>query len=194
VKSPLASIALTLGLALGPWTLVAQEAAPAPIPKIAVVDMTVAFLAHPETAKAQGELEVKRKEARELFVKKSEALKEVLQDHQKLTQKLVAAGTNASSTDKTAAKELLDDAMKLEKEIAALRTTQENDLKEGFVEERRRILGLIKEIIAKYNADGRYMLILDKSAASANGLPQVLHSPGADDVTEDIIALFEEEN
>lgn len=186
VKPFLTLLLLSLGL-------IAAQAQDALIPRIAVVDMTVVFLAHPETVKAEGALESQRKEAREIFKTKSEELKKVLQEHQKVTADLVAAGTAASSTDKAAAKALLDQAMKLEKEIAELRTTQESDLKRGYVDERRRILGQIQTTIAKFNADGGYHLILDKSAASANGIPQILHAPGVDDITEKIIQLVQEE-
>lgn len=72
----------------------------------------------------------------------------------------------------------------LERAVAAMKTTQERGLEQGFLAERRRILASISGGIGRFNADARYALILDNSAASANGLPQVLHAPGVDDVTE----------
>ncbi len=154
-----------------------------------MVDLTAVFKAHPKTAAAETALEAKQKASREVFVAKKKELEDVLRQHQAVTQKLVAAGSSASSTDKTKAKTLLDQATKLEKEIATLRTTQTNDLQTAFVDERRKILGEISATIAKFNAAGTYAVILDKSAQSANGLPQVIHSPGATDITSQVVAL-----
>ena len=162
--------------------------------KIAVVDVTTVFKAHPATATAEAVLEKSRKEGRELFKEKAEALKDVLQKHQAVTQKMVHAGSSVSSADKESAKSLLDQAMKLEKEIATLKTTNESDLKTGFINERSKILKNIAEIIAEFNSDGRYALVFDKSASSANGIPQIMHAPGAVDITGQITALVKQKN
>lgn len=177
------SCAIFIGLALI-WPAVAQDSGGL---KIAVVDMTAVFKAHPETAKAEAELSGKRKESREVFKAKSDELKEVLQKHQEVTQKLVEAGSKATSELKTEAKQLLDQAEALEKEVATLKTTHERDLEQGFIAERRRILALISAEIETLNSNGQFALILDKSAASANGIPQVLNSAGATDLTAKLI-------
>ncbi|MFT5466266.1 MAG: Skp family chaperone for outer membrane protein [Verrucomicrobiales bacterium] len=159
--------------------------------QIAVVDMTAVFKAHPETAKAEAAIAAKRSEARGVFKSKSGELKEVLADHQGVTTKLIAAGSNASTELKKQAEQLLDQAMKLEKEVATLKTTNERDLEQSFLAERRRILALITAEIGKLNASGEFLLILDKSAASANGIPQVLNANGAVDLTAKLIAIVE---
>lgn len=69
-----AAISIALVLALGAPVL-AQQAGGL---KIAVVDMTTVFKAHPETAKAEAALEAKREESREVFKAKSGELKDVL--------------------------------------------------------------------------------------------------------------------
>ncbi len=159
--------------------------------RIAVVDMTAAFKAHPETAKAEADLMEKRAEAGKAFNAKANELKSLLEKHQEVTRKLINAGEKANDGQKAEARGLLDKATKLETEVAAIRTTQERDLKRQFVEERRRIMESIASVIEKFNADGTYALVLDRSAASANGIPQVLHAPGAKDITADIVKLFE---
>lgn len=178
-----------LTLALSLFLAVAADAQ-----TIAVVDMTAVFKAHPETAKAEAALEAQRKEARTAFKAKSGELKEVLKEHQGVTTQLIDAGTRASDELKKKAEQLLDQAMNLEKEVATLKTTHERDLEQGFLAERRRILTLIQEEIDKLNANGAYALILDKSAASANGIPQVLSAPGATDLTEQLIKIVQDEN
>ena len=144
----------------------------------AVVDLAKVFAAHPEAVKAQETLNKERSEMREEFKKKSEALKKTLQEH----QEEIRAGK------KEAAVETLKEVNTLEKQIAAMRSTQQRALEERFAEEKSRVLKLIQKAIAEHNADGRYALVLDSSAASANGLPTVLDATGSDDITEAIIA------
>tara|TARA_R110002096_G_scaffold122929_2_gene266083 strand:+ start:4738 stop:5412 length:675 start_codon:yes stop_codon:yes gene_type:complete len=157
--------------------------------QIAVVDMIVVFKAHPKTAVAESTLEKKQKAAREVFVEKKKELEEILRKHQSVTQKLVTAGSSATSSDKGLAKTYLEEASKVEKEIATLRTTQATDLKNEYVRERRQIMNDITEAIATFNGDGNYALVLDRSAESANGIPQVLHAPGVKDITAEIVSL-----
>jgi Skp family chaperone for outer membrane proteins len=158
--------------------------------RIAVVDMTEVFKAHPETVEAEAELMKQRRAAGKLFNEKANELKKLLEQHQELTKKLVDAGKKASAEQKERANELLNRATKLEAGVAELRTTQERDLQEGFLKERRRILESITETISEFNSEGGYSLVLDRSAASANGIPQVLHAPGAEDVTAEIVKLL----
>ena len=46
----------------------------------------------------------------------------------------------------------------------------------------------IARVIREFNAEKGYAMVFDKSATSANGLPQVIDAPGADDMTAEIIA------
>lgn len=156
--------------------------------EIAVVDTVAVFKAHPKTAVAEAEVAKQQKAARATFIEKKKELESVLGKHQTVTQKLVAAGSSASSSDKELAKSYLEQASKIEKEIATLRTTQANDLKTEYVKQRRLILDDIQATIADYNADGKFSLILDRSAESANGIPQVLHVSGLVDITDEIVA------
>ncbi len=157
-------------------------------PEIAVVDMTEVFRAHPETAKAEGRLREERRKAGKEFDAKAKALKALLHEHQQVTRRLIAAGEGAGEELKQQAEELLEKASALEIELAALRTTRERDLEQEFLAERRRILGRITAAIEKFNHDGRFAVILDRSAASSNGMPHVLHAPGATDITQQIIS------
>ncbi len=152
-----------------------QEAA-APL-RVAVVDLVAVFERHPEAESALAALTEERDAARELFREKSKALKETLQKHQELIQ----AG------EREDAKEVLKEAGELETAIATLKTTQEQEIEKRFLAERRRILESIKETVAELNANGRYHLVLDRSAAAANGLPMVLDVRGLDDLTESVL-------
>jgi len=158
--------------------------------RVAVIHMTEVFSAHPETAKAEAALKAKRAAARKEFTEKANQLKTLLQKHQEVTGKLVDAGINPPEPLKKQAAALLDQAADLEREIAALQTTGERDLEQEFVRERQRILAGITKVIESFNSSGVYAVILDRSATAANGIPQVVHAPGAEDITEQIIKLL----
>ena len=145
--------------------------------QFAVVDLASVFAAHPQAVKAQEALNKERAEMREEFKKKSEALKKALQEH----QEEIRAGRKEDAV------ETLKEVNELEKQIAAMRSTQQRALEARFADEKSRILKLIQKAIGEHNADGRYMLVLDSSAASANGLPTVLDATGSDDITDQII-------
>jgi Skp family chaperone for outer membrane proteins len=177
LKSLLVWIALAVSLTANPARL-----------EIAVVDMEAVFKANPETAKAEARLRDERRKAAKEMNTKAAALKKLLHEHQQVTRKLVAAGKDPDEALAKQADDLLEKASALERELATLRTTRESDLEREFVAERRRILARITAAIEQYNHDGRFALILDRSAASSNGIPQVLHAPGTEDITEQIIA------
>ena len=152
------------------------------IGSIAVVDMMKVFAAHPKTEAATKELTEAREASRDDFKDKSNALKQILQRH----QELIRAGRRKE------AEEELKKANEAEKAIATLRTTGLRDLEETFRIAMKEILTDIQKAVAEWNESGRYALVLDSSSASSNGLPQVVHAPGAEDVTEDVVAFLKE--
>lgn len=151
-------------------------------PRLAVVDLTAVFEAHPRTARATAELTKARNAARRIFREQSAELKNTLQKHQELLrdgQRLEAMGA-------------LERANELERSIAELGTTQQRDLEEQFRRTKQEIMDDIVRVVREFNASRNYAVVLDKSSASSNGLPQVLDAPGADDVTAEIIARIKQ--
>lgn len=146
--------------------------------RLAVLDLTAVFEAHPRTAEATATLTAARKAARQNFREKSEELKNTLQRH----QELLRDGRKAEAAAE------LEKANTLERSIAELGTTNQRNLEEQFRAAKKEILDDIARVVREFNADKRYALVMDKSAASDNGLPQVLDAPGAVDVTAEIIA------
>lgn len=146
--------------------------------RLAVVDLTAVFEAHPRTAKETATLGARRQAARKDFRAKSEALKNALQRHQELLR--------AGQREQAAAE--LENANALERSIAELGTTNQRDLEEAFRRAKAEIMNDILRVVREFNAEKGYAVVMDKSSASANGLPQVLDAPGADDVTAEIIA------
>lgn len=150
-------------------------------PLIAVIDLARAFEAHPATEAATATLTKDREAARDQFKEKSEALKKVLQTH----QELIRTGKRPEAAAK------LKEANELEKAIATLRTTQQRDLEQRFTREKYRIMESIRAAVRQFNTDGKYAVVLDRSAESAFGVPSVIDASGADDITDTIIALVE---
>jgi Skp family chaperone for outer membrane proteins len=147
-------------------------------PRLAVVDLTAVFEAHPRTAAATAELGAARAAARKKFRTESAALKDTLQRH----QELLRDGRRAEAAAE------LEKANGLERSIAELGTTNQRDLEEKFRRAKTEIMEDIARVVREFNAQRGYAVVLDKSAASSNGLPQVLDAPGADDLTAEIIA------
>jgi len=168
------------------WTLLpilllaglAARAEENPTPRLAVVDLTAVFEAHPRTAEATAALTAARKAARQTFREKSEALKNTLQQHQELLR---------DGRREEAAAEL-EKANELERAIAELGTARPRSLRGDEERDGPRVRDDVARVVREFNAEKHYALVLDKSAASDNGLPQVLDSPGADDITAEIIA------
>jgi Skp family chaperone for outer membrane proteins len=146
--------------------------------RLAVVDLTAVFAAHPRTATATAELTSARNAARKKFRAESAALKDTLQRHQELLRE---------GRKEDAAAEL-EQANSLERSIAELGTTNQRNLEEQFRRAKQEIMDDLARVIREFNAERGYLLVLDKSSASSNGLPQVLDAPGADDITSEIKA------
>lgn len=146
--------------------------------QLAVVDLTAVFQAHPRTAAATAALTQARDEARKKFRADSAALKDTLQRH----QELLRDGQRELAADE------LEKANALERSIAELGTTNQRDIEEQFRRAKTDIMDDILRVVREFNADKGYALVLDKSSASSNGLPQVLDAPGATDVTADIVS------
>ena len=82
----------------------------------------------------------------------------------------------------------LEKANTLERSIAELGTTNQRNIEEQFRRAKSEIMDAILRVVREFNAEKGYAVVLDKSSASSNGLPQVLDAPGADDITAEIIA------
>ena len=162
-------------LALAPGASLAEESI-----KIAVVDMQKVFASHPSTATATKELSAARETSRADFKEKSNTLKKILQKH----QELIRAGKK-----KDAGEELIK-ANEAEKAIATLRSTGLRDLEESFRKAKLEIMKDIQKSVAAFNKDAQFAIVLDQSSASSNGLPQVVHAPGATDITNDVISFI----
>jgi len=150
--------------------------------RFATVDMTAVFEAHPRTAAATAELTAARDAARKKFRAESEALKNTLQRH----QELIREGKRSEAAAE------LEKANALERSIADLGTTQQRQLEESFRKAKREILGDIVRVIREFNTEKGYAIVLDKSAAWANGVPQVVDAPGAEDITAEIVARIKQ--
>ena len=126
--------------------------------------------------------------AADAFRDKTNALKGVLQEHQEKIMALEKASGAGADEKRTEAAALLAKARELEREAAEYKAIQEAGLKKSFLEEKNKIMSAIVAAVKEFNRDGKYHLIVDTSAAAANGLPMIVDARGLDDVTDEIIA------
>ena len=68
------------------------------------------------------------------------------------------------------------------------KAAQEAELERTFLAEKNAILDAITAAIRELNADGKYHLVIDRSAAAANGMPTVIDVRGLEEITETVIA------
>ncbi len=76
----------------------------------------------------------------------------------------------------------------LEAEISDFKAAQEAELEKSFRAEKNKIIDAITAAIREFNAEGKYQLVIDRSAVAANGMPAVVDVKGLDDITDTIIA------
>lgn len=177
----LGGLAVLVAMMTAPDWCAAQEL------KVALVDMKRIFDAHPDTRAAEERVRKTSQRARDTFREKTDALKATLQRHQETILGVEKASGAEAEKRRAEASALLARAREMEREVAEFQSVQEAALKKSFLEEKNRIMDAIVAAVKEYNREGRYHLILDKSAAAANGLPMVVDDKGLSDVTEEII-------
>ncbi len=152
------------------------------VPRIAVIDLTELFEKHPDTPAALQKLTAVREASGKRYHELSSQLKATLQTH----QEQIRYG------QKDAATETLKKANELEKAIATLGTKEYRDTEEKFRQQKLALLKDIRDTVREYNQSAKYTLILDLSAVSPTGLPQVIDASGCTDITAEILKRLQQ--
>ncbi len=84
----------------------------------------------------------------------------------------------------------LADAQKKQREIEEFRRERQKDLEGQTKRMRETILKEITAVVDKESKDAGYMLVLDKSGNSLNGIPTVVFTQNTLDITEEIIKIL----
>lgn len=175
------------GLALL-WLPVSGVAQPQEGP-VAVVNFRKVVTQHPKAAKLEMELRSMSESANKVLQTKDEQLLNVEERIRKVTKE----GTGKDGRmNPEAAKELLELQQKsLETQEAAVqvRAGVSSAIAQRRAQELPKIAAEILEFVRAAN-NGKYALVLDNSALTPEGFPQVLDYPGAVDLTDKVIALL----
>jgi outer membrane protein len=99
-----------------------------------------------------------------------------------------AASPDEKEKQKKSAEGKFQEMREIEQNIAQLDKTRDSTLGDQRTRLRNRILGEIREVIAKKAKDGNYNLVLDSSADSFNNTTQViLYTSGTPDLSEELL-------
>jgi len=157
-------------------------------PVIAVVDFKKALAAHPKAKELEAELKATQDNARKVFEAKEKELKELDANLQKAAEPLK---TKDGNTQKNI--EVVRDLQVRGREIQQSMFEVQNRTRQTIADRQDAVLpeiaSEVRKLVATAN-NGQYAVVLDLSALSRDGLPQVIEAPGAFDLTDRVIALL----
>lgn len=175
------------GLALGA-TAHAQTGAG----RIVTVDLNKVFNEYYKTPTASGKL----KETAEGFNKEHE---EMVADYKKAVEELSKLRDEQDKPEytaevreqkKKAVQEKLAETSKKQRDIDEYRRSHQKILEDQTQRMRQNILKEINEVIQKESRDAGYLLVLDKSGNTLNGVPPIVYSQDQLDITDDIVKIL----
>lgn len=167
------------------WLCVPVQAAD---PVIAVVDFKKALASHPKARELEAELRATQENARKVFEAKQRELSEL---QIKLQKASVPLKTKEGDTEENrqAFRDLEERGMEIRQSMIEVQANTRQtiaDRQEAVLPE---LASKVRELVATAN-NGKYAVVLDASALSRDGLPQVIEAPGAFDLTDRVIALL----
>ena len=160
--------------------------------RIVTIDMQKIFDQYYKTPTARAKLEETRDQfTKELQVKQDDLKKQVDelnklredQDRPEYTAE-VREQKRKAMTDK------LGDMQKMQRDLEEYRRSHQKILEEQSLRMRQGILKEITDVVLKEAKDAGYLLVLDKSGNTLNGLPSVVFSQGSLEITQDIIKIL----
>jgi Skp family chaperone for outer membrane proteins len=159
---------------------------------VAVVNFRKVVTKHPKAAKLEAELRAMSESANKVLQTKDEQL---LNIEEKIRQVTKEGTTPDGKMKMDSAKSLLELQQKsLEAQEAAVqvRAQVSSAITQRRAQELPKIAADILEFVRAAN-NGKYALVMDSSALSPEGFPQVLDYPGATDLTDKVIELLPKE-
>ena len=84
----------------------------------------------------------------------------------------------------------LGDMQKMQRDLEEYRRSHQKILEEQSLRMRQGILKEITDVVLKEAKDAGYLLVLDKSGNTLNGLPSVVFSQDSLEITQDIIKIL----
>ena len=186
------------GTKLAVWTVVCGLAlattarAEGPSGHIVTVDLNRLFNEYYKTP-------IELKKLQEIRESNSNDESAMLTEYRKLTDELVKLRDESEKPEYTtevkdqkrkAMADKLSQIQKSQQDIEEFRRTRLKAYDEQRALRQANILKDINDTINKIATDAGYMMVLDKSGMTANGMPSVLFSQNAMDVTDDVLKVL----
>jgi outer membrane protein len=163
-----------------------------PAGRIVVVDLSKVFNDYHKTKSAAEKL----KETSESYQKE---LEEMRAEYNRLTEELAKLREDSERPDysaeikeqkRKALQEKLGETQKRDKAIAEYARTHQQLLQDQQLRMRTNILKEVNDVIAKEARSLNFLLVLDKSGLTANGVPSVVFNQENLDITDDILRIL----
>lgn len=160
--------------------------------RIVTVDMQRIFDQYHKTPVARAKLE----ETRDQFTRELQAKQEELRKHVEELNKLREDQERPEYTPEVreekrkALNEKLGEMQKMQRDLEEYRRSHQKILEDQSLRMRQSILKEITDVITKEARDAGYLMVLDKSGNTLNGLPALVFSQDAMDITQDILRIL----
>lgn len=163
--------------------------------KVAVIDLERTFDEYYKTKTADAQL----KEQAEDFTSERKALIEEYDALQKYFDTVREEAQNRALSEevrdvkRNEAEAKLMELQEYENKIRRFDQSRKKQLDEQSIQMRTRIVDEIKEQLQTYAVNQGYSLVIDYSGQSRNGVPIVLYSEDRMDITDEVLALINQE-
>jgi Skp family chaperone for outer membrane proteins len=160
--------------------------------RIVTIDMQKVFDQYYKTPTARAKLE----ETRDQFTKELQTKQEELKKHVDELNKLREDQDRPEYTPEVREEkrkkmtEKLGEMQKMQRDLEEYRRSHQKILEEQSLRMRQNILKEITDVVLKEAKDAGYLLVLDKSGNTLNGLPAVVFSQDALEITAEIIKIL----
>ena len=175
---------------LGAWALAALGQVP--VGRIVTVDLNKVFNEYYKTPMAQAKL----KDTVDSYTKEQDEMmanyKKGIDELNKLREEQEKSEYTAEVREqkRKAVAEKLADTQKQQRDIQDYRESHQKILQEQTQRMRQTILKEINDVIGREAKDQGYLLVLDKSGNTLNGVPALVYSQDSLEVTDDIVKIL----
>jgi Skp family chaperone for outer membrane proteins len=160
--------------------------------RIVTVDMQKIFDAYHKTPVARSKLEETRDQFTNELKSKQEDLKKQVEELNQLRAEQDRPEYTAEVREekRKAMNEKLASMQKFQRDVEEYRRSHQRILEEQSMRMRQGILKEITEVVQKEAKDTGYMLVIDRSGNTLNGMPSLVFSQENLDITPDIIKIL----
>jgi Skp family chaperone for outer membrane proteins len=185
-------ISVIAWIAAGTLALSTSALSQMPSGRIVIVDLNQVFNEYYKTpiasAKLKDTVDSYNKEQEDMitaYKKQIDELNKLREDQEKpeYTQEV-------REQKKKAVQEKLAETQKTQRDIDEYKRSHQQILEQQTQRMRQTILTEIKDVINKEARDAGYLMVLDKSGNTLNGVPPVVYSQDALDITDDIVKIL----